>query len=85
MACPFPSIQVTTAAHEVAVASGDLEKQTWAPNGRRTFHFNQSRAMPPAHVALAIGKISLPPSTAAHWSNLVITNAPCPRVEQTLA
>lgn len=66
-ACPF-DIRVTVGAHETAVASGELTKQTWASQNRRTFHFTLKHLTPPRHLGLAVGK---PPALdLQHWNNI---------------
>lgn len=49
-------MRVTVGAHETAVAPGELTKQTWASQNRRTFHFAIRHPTPPRHLALAVGE-----------------------------
>lgn len=54
-ACPY-DIHITVAEDQVAVASGRLLKQTWAPQRRKKFHFSLPQATVAAQVAMAVGK-----------------------------
>jgi aminopeptidase N len=54
--CPY-DITITVAAHEVAVASGRLDRQAWADGGaRRTFHYSLAWPAPPGDLAFAVGE-----------------------------
>lgn len=55
-ACPF-QLQITVAAHQVAVSCGALQKQTLSHDGPwKTYHYHLERASPPCHLALAVGR-----------------------------
>ncbi|CAL8462796.1 g2329 [Coccomyxa elongata] len=62
-ACPF-DMRVSVGAQEIAVATGELRKQTWTSQNRKTFHFTMSHPTPPRHVALAVGPFSVLPGQA---------------------
>ena len=47
---------ITVAKDQIAVASGQLLKQTWNAQHRKTFHFNLPQATVASQVAFAVGK-----------------------------
>lgn len=57
-ACPY-ELRITVGEGEMAVAAGQLLRQTWAGAGRRTFHYRLQHATPPCHLALAVGELKI--------------------------
>lgn len=54
---PSQSFAIPVRRSETVVASGALQKTTWAAGGaRKTFHYSQPRCTPPCHIALAVGE-----------------------------
>ena len=54
--CPF-QLQITVAADQVAVASGQLDKQTWSLNQtQKTFFYTMRFPTPACHITLAVGE-----------------------------
>ncbi len=55
--CPF-QLQITVAKDQSAVASGELSKQTWSPDGQqKTFFYAMRFPTSASHIALAVGAL----------------------------